>query len=144
MATRPRLFHLLNQARQALLTRANAEIVAQLDITVSQLVCLFQLVEHGASRPTELATALALDPAAITRVVTRLEEKGLVRRTEHDTDARSRLVEITPAGRERAARGLTTLAKANTALTQGFREDEIQTVVRFLTHAIALGRGARE
>ncbi len=141
MRSQPRLFHLLNQARQALLTRANAETVAQLDITVSQMVCLFQLVQQGASRPTELSAALALDPAAITRVVARLEEKGLVRRTEHAADGRSRLVDITAAGRERARRGLAVLAKANAALTQGFDDEEIRTVARFLEHAIALGRG---
>jgi DNA-binding MarR family transcriptional regulator len=51
-----------------------------------------------------LADRLAADPPYITLMVDDLEERGLVRRLPHPEDRRSKLVELTPAGRKVAAR----------------------------------------
>ncbi len=46
----------------------------------------------------DLGRYVTLSQPAISRLVTRLEERGLVRRLEGDADRRSVLVEATPAG----------------------------------------------
>jgi len=51
-----------------------------------------------------LAERLAADPPYVTLMVDDLEERGLVQRTPHPEDRRSKLVELTPAGRDAAAR----------------------------------------
>lgn len=48
--------------------------------------------------PVALAQQMGIDRAAVTRIVDRLEEKGLVRRTSHSTDGRRTIVAITEAG----------------------------------------------
>ncbi len=51
-----------------------------------------------------LAERLAADPPYVTLIVDDLEERGLVRRMPHPEDRRSKLVELTAAGRAAAAR----------------------------------------
>ena len=51
-----------------------------------------------------LAERLAADPPYVTLLVDDLEERGLVRRGPHPEDRRSKLVELTAAGRRAAAR----------------------------------------
>ena len=51
-----------------------------------------------------LAERLAADPPYVTLMVHDLEERGLVQRTPHPEDRRSKLVQLTDAGRAAAAR----------------------------------------
>ncbi|MEY2517360.1 MAG: hypothetical protein QOJ89_4718 [bacterium] len=51
-----------------------------------------------------LAERLAADPPYVTLIVDDLEQRGLVRRTPHPQDRRSKLVALTAAGRAAAAR----------------------------------------
>jgi DNA-binding MarR family transcriptional regulator len=52
----------------------------------------------------ELATELMTDRPYLTLVVDDLEQRGLVRRTEHPTDRRAKVVTATPEGLAAAAR----------------------------------------
>jgi DNA-binding MarR family transcriptional regulator len=52
----------------------------------------------------ELATELTTDRPYLTLVVDDLEQRGLVRRTEHPTDRRAKVVTATPEGLAAAAR----------------------------------------
>ena len=51
-----------------------------------------------------LAELLTADPPYVTLIVDDLEKRGLVRRTPHPEDRRSKLVQLTEAGRATAAR----------------------------------------
>jgi DNA-binding MarR family transcriptional regulator len=51
---------------------------------------------------SELATALAIDPANATAVVDELESLKLARRRPHPTDRRAKVVEATPKGQKLA------------------------------------------
>jgi DNA-binding MarR family transcriptional regulator len=52
----------------------------------------------------------------LTHMADRLEEAGLVTRVAHSEDRRSTLIEITPAGRELAARATVVLNEAGFAM----------------------------
>jgi DNA-binding MarR family transcriptional regulator len=52
----------------------------------------------------ELAERIAADPPYVTTIVDDLEARGLVRRSPHPTDRRSKLVTLTAAGRRLAAK----------------------------------------
>jgi len=61
---------------------------------------LYTLVHHGPSRLTALAEAEHVTQPAMTQVVTRLEQAGLVARVADPLDGRAVLVEVTDAGLE--------------------------------------------
>jgi DNA-binding MarR family transcriptional regulator len=70
-----------------------------------------------------LAELLAADPPYVTLIVDDLEERGLVQRTPHPEDRRSKLVQITEAGRTAAARATAILDEPPAALLDVPAED---------------------
>jgi DNA-binding MarR family transcriptional regulator len=64
----------------------------------------------GAARMGDLAEAVVLMPGRVTQQVRRLEAQGLLRRTASESDRRSVLAQITPAGRSRMRLALRTYA----------------------------------
>lgn len=69
------------------------------DVSVTQCHALEQLVEAGPISQGELAAALYLDKSTTSRVVSALERKGYVNRTQDTQDLRAHRLEVTPAGR---------------------------------------------
>lgn len=63
-------------------------------------------LEAGEARMTELAEALVVTRGGATRLITRMETAGLVRRETPPTDRRTTFAMITDAGREAAERAL--------------------------------------
>jgi DNA-binding MarR family transcriptional regulator len=70
------------------------------DLTHSQISALQSLDLGGALTPRELAEAERVQPPTMTRIVSRLEEMGLVARTPHPSDGRQVILALSPAGRE--------------------------------------------
>jgi DNA-binding MarR family transcriptional regulator len=70
------------------------------DLTHSQISALQSLDLGGALTPRELADAERVQPPTLTRIVSRLEELGLVVRTPHPSDGRQVILALSPAGRE--------------------------------------------
>lgn len=70
-----------------------------------------------------LADLLAADPPYVTLIVDDLESRGLARRTPHPEDRRSKLVELTDAGRDAAARADAILDEPPAALCDVPGED---------------------
>src|SRR5215831_18877698 len=70
------------------------------ELTQSQLSALTSLELAGALTPRELAETERVAPPTMTRIVARLEERGLVQRTPHPTDGRQAILAPSPAGRE--------------------------------------------
>ena len=70
----------LSRARNVLLHRMDAA-VGPLGLTPQQIGVMFQLSLGLARTPQELSRALAYDSGSMTRMLDRLEAKGLIRRT---------------------------------------------------------------
>lgn len=68
------------------------------DLTVTQLSALTSLRLAGALTPRELADVERVQPPTMTRIVGKLEERGLVRRTPHPTDGRQVILAATEEG----------------------------------------------
>jgi DNA-binding MarR family transcriptional regulator len=64
----------------------------------TQLAALSALERHGAMTPGELADHEKVQPPSMTRVITVLEERGLVMRTPHPTDRRQVVLTATEQG----------------------------------------------
>lgn len=65
----------------------------------TQLAALAALERHTAMTPGELAEHEKVQPPSMTRVITALEERGLVTRQAHATDRRQVLLTVTDHGR---------------------------------------------
>jgi DNA-binding MarR family transcriptional regulator len=72
--------------------------VAAEGVTLSQLSALYVLVAQGPLTLGDLAAAEKVQPPTMTRLVSRMEEDGLVRRLAHATDGRIVVVEPTADG----------------------------------------------
>ncbi|WP_170839506.1 MarR family winged helix-turn-helix transcriptional regulator [Micromonospora halophytica] len=96
------------------------------DLTVTQLSALTSLKLAGALTPRELADIERVQPPTMTKIVAKLEERGLVQRTPHPTDGRQVILAATAGGRavleqfERARNEW--LADRLAALTEGERD----------------------
>src|SRR4051812_49835864 len=69
------------------------------DLTFSQLSALTSLQLAGALTPRELADVERVQPPTMTKIVGKLEERGLVIRTAHPTDRRQVILAATEQGR---------------------------------------------
>lgn len=74
------------------------------DLTVTQLSALTSVELAGAMTPRELADAERVQPPTMTKIVAKLEERDLVRRTPHPTDRRQVILAATAEGRAVLAR----------------------------------------
>ncbi len=74
------------------------------ELTFSQLSALTSLQLHGALTPRELADLERVQPPTMTKIVGKLEDRGLVARTPHPTDGRQVILAATDEGRAVYAR----------------------------------------
>jgi DNA-binding MarR family transcriptional regulator len=101
MATRPTAEQLATMLRDAI-TRLNRRVRQARpvgDLTIAQLSALTSLELAGALSPRELADVERVQPPTMTKIIGKLEERGLVRRTPHPTDGRQVIISATEQGR---------------------------------------------
>lgn len=112
---------------------------------------LRHLAAWGAMRPTALSEVLGTGASHVSKIVGRLEDAGLVRRSTDPTDGRATLITLTAEG-EVAARGVYELGdrminevlenwsaadvELYTALTQRFVNDAITSADRMLERGL--------
>ena len=68
--------------------------------TLSEARVLYELEQQGVTEVTELRARLGLDPGYASRLLSRLEARGVLVRDKSDTDARRQVVRLTDNGRE--------------------------------------------
>lgn len=68
------------------------------DLSPSLTAALATIERHGPLTPSELATVERVTRPTATRVIARLEQRGLVERTKDSQDGRVSLISITLAG----------------------------------------------
>ena len=89
---------LLREIRAAFWTQMEAELrAAGHELNFSQYITLKQLAE-GTASVTDLATAAQLNPGAMTRLLDKLEQRGIVARVADPTDRRALRIHLTDAG----------------------------------------------
>ena len=88
----------------------------------------------GADRLTaqDLTTSTAMDKVNVSRAVRALIERGLVERKKHQSDGRSALLELTPAGRSVYTEIAPIALRHEADLLNGFSEAEIEQLKELL------------
>jgi DNA-binding MarR family transcriptional regulator/GNAT superfamily N-acetyltransferase len=71
------------------------------DLTLTEARLIFDLAQRDQTEVTALRATLALDAGYLSRLVSRLEERGLLRRTRSAADARRQVLSLTAKGRRR-------------------------------------------
>jgi DNA-binding MarR family transcriptional regulator len=80
------------------LTRVIRNQRVDISVTLTQLSAMGTLYVHGPMSAGELASCERVQPPSMTKVLSILEERGLVRRDAHPGDKRQAIIAITDAG----------------------------------------------
>lgn len=115
--------------------------LAMPDLDLGESNVLWALGYRGALRPMDLADMFAMRRSNVSKVINRLEARGLVERRDETSDKRSVRVHLTETG-ERASRRLYAAGDMQiTELTRGWTEQEIQD---FAAYAARFADSARD
>lgn len=99
--------------------------VSRFDVTPVQAHVLLYLNCRGGQVPQHELTGLRrVKPSTMNGVLDRLEEKGFVRRSVSGSDARRRLVTLTPKGAEQQALFQESFLEVEQSMTRGFTPEE--------------------
>ena len=104
---------------------------ALLDVTTQQ-AALLSYASSGRSSPSQLMDAIGTDTAGMTRLMDRLEAKGLIRRRPNPDDRRSVLVEPTDRGLALVPELAPVFGQVTRQLFEGFSDAEIAKLTSFL------------
>jgi DNA-binding MarR family transcriptional regulator len=130
------VLRLINRARVEMVD-AMDRALAPFDITAPQLIVLASVANREADSAAGLCKSISYDPGAMTRMIDRLEQKGLVRRIRNPEDRRAMNLELTVAGRALYPQLLAVKENVQAQLLHGFSADEVQLFESFLHRVIA-------
>jgi DNA-binding MarR family transcriptional regulator len=102
-----------------------------LEINATDGRCLDIVDRRGLISAGELASAAGLTTGAVTAVLDRLEEKGLVRRVADPKDRRRILVEVTERQRQEAGRLYYPLKEMADPWFENLGEDDLRLLIAF-------------
>jgi DNA-binding MarR family transcriptional regulator len=105
-------------------------------LTNAQWVPLLKLYLGKASTAAELARECEMDAGSVTRLLDRLEAKGLCRRERSSEDRRVVNLALTPEGNEAAKEIPVVLSRVQNAYLDGFTHEEWQTLKGFLRRIV--------
>jgi DNA-binding MarR family transcriptional regulator len=117
------------QTQSAFLSNAIAE---RLGVTTTELEVLGTLVARGALSAGDLAKRTGLTSGAVTRLIDRLAERGIVRRLADPADRRRVLVEVTPSAMKASDPFYEPIAREGTALLEQRTEKELEVILEYL------------
>ena len=103
------------------ITRMYRPLLKEIGLTYPQYLALLVLWESGAVRTGEIAERLQLPTHALSPIVDRLEEAGLVERVVDPDDGRAVMIDLTAEGRrlEKSAADVQEAVRCSTNLDAG-------------------------
>ncbi|WGS53325.1 MarR family transcriptional regulator [Paraburkholderia sp. D15] len=121
----------LVKARNLIVTEMDAAM-KELDISSQQMGIMLMLKEKLASTPFELSKLLGIDTGLMTRMLDKLESKGLVVRSRDEQDRRVVNLSLTKAGTAVAAQIPEIAPDVLNARLKGFTKTELNDLRRLL------------
>ncbi|HYL03310.1 MAG TPA: MarR family transcriptional regulator [Steroidobacteraceae bacterium] len=131
--------YLLGRARASLLSSLDAEL-GSFGLNAMQYAVLKHLAEGAARTAADLCRCMYYDTGSMTRILDRLEEKGLLRRERSPDDRRVVLLRVAPAGRAQLPRLRAVGSRVLAAHLAGFSAAEVEALQRLLGRMIDNGR----
>jgi DNA-binding MarR family transcriptional regulator len=133
--------HLLNRVRTEMLTaldkalEGDAELL-QLEISSAQFIVISALASAGAKSASDLCKGISYDAGAMTRMIDRLESKGLIRRDRRPDDRRVVYLELTEEGHRAFPRMREVSMAVVNRFLRGFSQDEARQLESFLSRML--------
>ena len=134
--------YLMNKVISSILAQADARL-AQYHLTYVQWLPLYKLLTCESSTLASLSRDLSVDPAALTRSLSRLEAKGLIRRERSTQDRRVVHLFLTAQGRAVADHVPSVLADVLNGHLAGFEHGEWQQLLQWLTRMLLNGEAMK-
>ncbi len=133
---------LLSQVRMAMLSGVDQEFlrdadVAPLEVTAAQFVVIANLLKGHANSACELCKYMDYDRGAMSRMIDRLESKGLIRRVPLAHTRRTLALEVTEAGKAAFPKMQACLAKVINRLLKGITKTQVREVEKTLKRMLA-------
>jgi len=120
-----------------LLVEALGRELAPFDISAAQFAILSKLASMEVESTAQLCREICYDPGAMTRMLDRLEAKGLLERIRRDPDRRAVRLELTPRGCDLYPRLEDCWKRVLAQQLKDFTDQEICEFIRFLKKACA-------
>jgi MarR family transcriptional regulator, multiple antibiotic resistance protein MarR len=131
--------YLLGRARASLLAGLDAEL-APFGINAVQYAVLKHLADGNARTAADLCRTMYYDTGSMTRILDRLEEKGLLRRERDRADRRVVLLRVAAAGRAQLPRLRAIGSRVLERHLAGLGALEVQNLKDYLGRMIENGR----
>ncbi|MBM6664288.1 MarR family winged helix-turn-helix transcriptional regulator [Flavonifractor plautii] len=119
-----RSFHYLLMATQSLFQRSVMAGLNGSGLTAGQPKVLDYLGRHDGSVQKDIAAGCQIDPATLTGLLNRMEEKGLIRRCNEDGNRRSLHVYLTEQGWDKQREVRQTMERQSEAVQAGLSEEQ--------------------
>lgn len=123
--------YLVNRAGQQFVG-AISGVLAEAGIDVQMWRVLVVLFDHGSQPVSELAELTSINLSTLSRLIGRMESKGLVSREKKAGDARTVVIELTDAGQALTDTILPEAVALEAQATRRFTEAETQTLKNLL------------
>jgi DNA-binding MarR family transcriptional regulator len=131
--------YLMGRARASLLSGLDAEL-ARFALSGMQFAALKHVADGTARTAADLCRFMQYDTGAMTRILDRLEEKGLMRRERSREDRRAVVLRVTPSGRTQLPRLAAAATRVLEAHLAGFAPVEIEALKGYLGRMIDNGQ----
>src|SRR5271156_1766112 len=133
---------LLNQVRMAILSGTDQEFlrdaeVASLEVTAVQFIIIKNLLKGHANSACELCKYMDYDRGAMSRMIDRLESKGLIKRVALAHTRRTMALEVTEAGRAAFPKMQACLTRVVNRLLKGVTKTQVREVENVLKRMLA-------
>ena len=130
------LLRLINRVRVELIDALDREL-ASFDISAPQLFVLSSVANGEADSAASLCKSISYDPGAMTRMIDRLQQKGLVRRVPHPEDRRAMNLELTVAGKALFPQLVAAKDRVHAQFLRGFSDEDRQALEQLLYRMLA-------
>jgi len=107
------------------------------DISAAQFVILVSLATGEADSASSLCKGISYDPGAMTRMIDRLEQKGLIRRIQLPYDRRKVGLELTAEGKAVYPKLRAAAAAMQNRFLRGFSRTEVRQLETLLLKILA-------
>jgi len=129
------IIRLINRVRVEMIDALDREL-SKYDISAPQLIALAYVASKEADSAAALCKSISYDPGAMTRMIDRLQEKGLIRRTPNPGDRRATNLELTTAGRALYPQLLAAKETVQAQFLRGFSKSEAHMLESLLTRLL--------
>lgn len=132
------LGHLVNAVRNTIFAQLESEL-APLELTSAQFIVVIGAMRGRARTVNEFCAFAGIDAGSMSRLLDRLEAKGIVRRVRGHTDRRQVQVELTEKGQQLSTQLMPVIDRVYRRFLHGFSGADAQQLQALLQRMLANG-----